>query len=119
MPSTHWISFIIMPLMCSWTQYIDVPGTIAICKALQTNRQLRFIDLGLNRVRKVRCICNCFTKLSECSLLTFSEGSGSCYRDAGSEPNSGDPGSKVQLHSRPLGHQVSDCAEQHDLCYTC
>lgn len=32
--------------------YIDVPGAKAICKALKTNQHLRFIDLGLNKVRK-------------------------------------------------------------------
>ena len=34
-------------------QYVDVPGAIALSKALQTNKHLEYIDLGLNRVRKV------------------------------------------------------------------
>ena len=40
-------------------QFIDVPGTIAICKALHTNKHLQFIDLGMNRVRKVSQLTVC------------------------------------------------------------
>jgi Ran GTPase-activating protein (RanGAP) involved in mRNA processing and transport len=35
-----------------FSNFIDVPGTSAICSALSTNKQLKFIDLGLNKVRK-------------------------------------------------------------------
>ena len=40
-------------MLLTYSQYIDVPGAKAICKALKTNQHLRFIDLGLNKVRKV------------------------------------------------------------------
>ena len=43
----------ILQWFCSLSQYIDVPGATAICKALETNKHLRYIDLGMNRVRKV------------------------------------------------------------------
>ncbi|XP_064385052.1 uncharacterized protein LOC135333952 isoform X2 [Halichondria panicea] len=32
--------------------YVDVPGAVAICKALHTNKHLQYLDLGLNKVRK-------------------------------------------------------------------
>ena len=34
-------------------QYIDVPGTVAVCEALKLNKSLHIIDLGLNKIRNV------------------------------------------------------------------
>jgi hypothetical protein len=83
----------------SLSQYIDVPGTTAICKALETNKHLQYIDLGMNRVRKV----------SDAKVIAFSpnklmmydfiaERSSCCYFHAGSQHVFEDTLSKVELH---------------------
>lgn len=52
--------------------HIDVPGTIAMCKALQTNKHLCVLDLGLNRARKRGAAAVCEMLAVNTTLTTLS-----------------------------------------------